>query len=149
MVERSSQSPTGNGALGAGSDDGLNGFLRHADEVEGYVAVVRTRVTALQNGAAHREEADGAGPARRLPIGLADLNSASFEQLREVGLSTTQAARLIARRDRLGGFGSVAELEEIPGLPAATRQALADRVRALRGTSHALPPLPPPGGARS
>jgi DNA uptake protein ComE-like DNA-binding protein len=41
----------------------------------------------------------------------------SFEELREQNLSVTQATRLLAHRERLGRFGSVEELEEIPGFP--------------------------------
>jgi DNA uptake protein ComE-like DNA-binding protein len=57
-----------------------------------------------------------------------DLNSATFEQLRDLGLSVTQSARLIAYRDVRGGFESVDELDEIPGLPKETRQALSDQL---------------------
>jgi DNA uptake protein ComE-like DNA-binding protein len=57
------------------------------------------------------------------------LNDASFEQLRELGLSVTQTARVIAYRDTRGGFDSLDELDEIPGLPKETRVALASRLR--------------------
>jgi DNA uptake protein ComE-like DNA-binding protein len=48
----------------------------------------------------------------RVPL---DLNTATFEQLREVGLSLTQTARLIAYREARDGFESVEELAEVPG----------------------------------
>jgi DNA uptake protein ComE-like DNA-binding protein len=51
--------------------------------------------------------------------GIAKLNEASFEQLRTLGLSGTQAARLLAAREARSGFGSVEELEDIPGFPPA------------------------------
>ena len=57
-----------------------------------------------------------------------DLNSATFEQLRDHGLSVTQSARLIAYRDVRGGFESTDELDEIPGLPKSTREALSDQL---------------------
>jgi hypothetical protein len=129
---------------GAGTT--LRDFLRHADEVDGYVAVVRARVTAIAGPGGDTSE-NGGTTGTALPIGVVDLNEATFEQLRAVGLSTTQAARLIARRDRLGAFGSIRDLEEVPGLPEEILEALASRVRALRGTSHALPALPPVAGA--
>lgn len=53
-----------------------------------------------------------------------DVNDVSFEQLRELGLSVTQSARLIAYRETRGGFDSLDELDEIPGLPKETRSAL-------------------------
>jgi DNA uptake protein ComE-like DNA-binding protein len=47
------------------------------------------------------------------------LNSASFEQLRELGMSVTQARRVITYRDDRDGFDSVDGLDEIPGFPRA------------------------------
>ena len=49
--------------------------------------------------------------------GTIDLNSVSFEQLRAENLSVTQATRLLAHRERLGRFGSVDDLDEVPGFP--------------------------------
>jgi competence protein ComEA len=46
-----------------------------------------------------------------------NLNTITFEQLREGGLTVTQATRLLAHRERLGRFGSVDELDEVPGFP--------------------------------
>jgi competence protein ComEA len=55
-----------------------------------------------------------------------DVNEVTFEQLREVGLSITQSARVIAYRDTRGGFDSLDELDEIPGLPKESRETLKD-----------------------
>jgi DNA uptake protein ComE-like DNA-binding protein len=49
--------------------------------------------------------------------GTIDLNSVSFEQLRAENLSVTQATRLLAHRERLGRFGSIDDLDEVPGFP--------------------------------
>jgi competence protein ComEA len=49
--------------------------------------------------------------------GAVSLNTASFEQLRNAGLSVTQTGRVLAHRERAGGFTSVDELDEIPGFP--------------------------------
>jgi DNA uptake protein ComE-like DNA-binding protein len=46
-----------------------------------------------------------------------NLNTVSFEELREQNLSVTQATRLLAHRERLGRFGSVDDLDQIPGFP--------------------------------
>jgi DNA uptake protein ComE-like DNA-binding protein len=51
--------------------------------------------------------------------GLAKLNEASFEQLRALGLSGTQAARLLAAREARSGFDTVDELAGVPGFPPA------------------------------
>lgn len=54
-----------------------------------------------------------------------DLNRATFEDLRGIGLSSTQAARVISHRDANGGFDSTERLREVPGLP----DKLVDQVR--------------------
>jgi hypothetical protein len=57
------------------------------------------------------------------------INDATFEQLRSLGLSVTQSARLIAYRESRGGYDSVDELAEIPGLSRETVVALRESVR--------------------
>lgn len=49
--------------------------------------------------------------------GSLDLNTVTFEQLRERNLSVTQATRLLAHRERMGGFGSVDDLDQVAGFP--------------------------------
>ncbi|MBS1864155.1 MAG: helix-hairpin-helix domain-containing protein, partial [Actinobacteria bacterium] len=46
-----------------------------------------------------------------------NLNSVTFEQLRAQNLSVTQATRLLAHRERLGGFASVDDLDQVAGFP--------------------------------
>ena len=53
-------------------------------------------------------------PASGEPL---DLNSASYEDLRELGLSVTQTGRVLAYRERVGGFNSLDDLDAIPGFP--------------------------------
>ena len=48
---------------------------------------------------------------------MLSLSTASFEELRDMGLSVTQAKRIIKRRDEHGGFRTIDELDEIPGFP--------------------------------
>ena len=66
--------------------------------------------------------------ARKEKNGKLDLNAATFEELRGLGLSVTQSARLIAYRDVRGGYESLDELDDIPGLPRETRAELRDRM---------------------
>ena len=61
--------------------------------------------------------------------GRLELNSATVEGLRGLGLSITQAARLVTRRDAVGGFGSAEDLEAVPGSAAATSRDVARRRR--------------------
>ena len=51
----------------------------------------------------------GSGPVR--------INDASYEQLRQLGLSVTQTGRVLAYRERVGGFSSLDDLDQIPGFP--------------------------------
>jgi DNA uptake protein ComE-like DNA-binding protein len=57
------------------------------------------------------------GPGDGDGAGTIDLNSVTFEQLRGQNLSVTQATRLLAHRERLGGFQSVDDLDQVAGFP--------------------------------
>ena len=46
-----------------------------------------------------------------------NLNDATFEDLRELGFSVTQATRVITYREREKGFHSVEDLADVPGMP--------------------------------
>ena len=48
--------------------------------------------------------------------GGVDLNSATFEDLREIGLSVTQATRILNHRDREGRFETLEQLGQVPGM---------------------------------
>ncbi len=48
-----------------------------------------------------------------------DANKATFEQLRGLGMSVTQATRVIAYRERAEGFESIDDLDTVPGFPKA------------------------------
>jgi DNA uptake protein ComE-like DNA-binding protein len=67
-------------------------------------------------------------PAAPTKSELLNLNDASFEELRKLGLSVTQSARLIAYRDVRGGYESLDELDEVPGLPKDVRRGLKARL---------------------
>jgi DNA uptake protein ComE-like DNA-binding protein len=47
-----------------------------------------------------------------------NLNQATFEQLRDVGFSVTQATRVITYRERQNGFESLDDLANVPGMPS-------------------------------
>jgi DNA uptake protein ComE-like DNA-binding protein len=86
-------------------------------DTEEQEAVEGTR-GGLLRGRLHRAQAKRrkatAKPRRRGdPV---DINKATFEQLREVGMSVTQATRVIAYRERGDGFESVDDLETVPGV---------------------------------
>jgi DNA uptake protein ComE-like DNA-binding protein len=56
-----------------------------------------------------------------------DLNSVTFEQLREQNLSVTQATRLLAHRERLGRFQTVDDLDQVAGFPSDLLSDLKNR----------------------
>jgi len=60
--------------------------------------------------------------------GTLNLNSATFEELRDADLSVTQATRILAYRERFGGYRSVEDLEKVPGFPAELIASLRGRI---------------------
>jgi DNA uptake protein ComE-like DNA-binding protein len=60
--------------------------------------------------------------------GKPSLNAVSFDELRDLGMSVTQARRVIAYRDRGGGFKSLDELDSVPGFPKDFLAALKKRL---------------------
>jgi DNA uptake protein ComE-like DNA-binding protein len=85
-----------------------------------YAEALRERSEALRE-----QTLDAQGVQER---GKLDVNDATFEQFRDLGLSVTQSARLIAHRDARGGFDSLDELDEVPGIPAALKRTLRDQL---------------------
>jgi Helix-hairpin-helix motif len=67
-------------------------------------------------------------PAVQLPDGPVDLNAVTYDELRALDLSTTQAKRLLAYRERAGGFSSIDDIDEVPGFPDAVREGLKQRL---------------------
>lgn len=61
--------------------------------------------------------------------GWINLNEVTYEELRSLGLSVTQAGRVLAHRERSGGFASTDELDRIPGFSAALLAELKRLVR--------------------
>lgn len=74
--------------------------------------------------------ADDAGAEKAGKTGEIDVNEATFEQLRDLGMSVTQATRVIAYREREAGFDSVDDLDSVPGIPKPFVSELKDRLTA-------------------
>jgi DNA uptake protein ComE-like DNA-binding protein len=51
----------------------------------------------------------------KLPASPYNLSTVEFGQLRGLGLSATQAKRVLRYRDERGGFRSLDELDQVPG----------------------------------
>jgi DNA uptake protein ComE-like DNA-binding protein len=106
-------------------------------ETKRQLADANKRSPTKSTGGPERKSAAPAKSARRprrksaakLKEEKVDLNTATFEDLRGLGLAITQSARLIAYRDVRGGFESLSELEEISGLSKRTLAELRGRLR--------------------
>ena len=73
-----------------------------------------------------RSKAKAKKPAGR----TLDANKATFEQLRGLGMTVTQATRLIAYRERAEGFKSVDDFDTIPGFPKPLLEELKKKLTA-------------------
>jgi DNA uptake protein ComE-like DNA-binding protein len=73
-----------------------------------------------------------ASPAAPASVGdgRVSLNSGSFDEFRALGMSVTQAKRLIAYREQLGGYSTVDDLDQVPGFSRDFRVDLQQRLRA-------------------
>ncbi|MCB0827229.1 MAG: helix-hairpin-helix domain-containing protein [Solirubrobacterales bacterium] len=80
-----------------------------------------------RTGAADRTEGPPLAASSADPDAI-DLNSATFEDLRDADLSVTQATRILAYRERFGGYRSVDDLEKVPGFPEDLIESLRGRI---------------------
>jgi DNA uptake protein ComE-like DNA-binding protein len=87
------------------------------DEAERAAARAAAEAADYESRIAELEMAGETDGAKRDAPGRLELNTASVESLRDLGLSITQAARLVSRREAVGGFGSVDDLQSVPGIP--------------------------------
>jgi competence protein ComEA len=79
----------------------------------------------LKGGGAAVAAAGGVPPG--VPL---DLNTATVEQLDELdGIGPATAQQIVAYREAHGGFGSVEELDQVPGIGETRLAALRDKVR--------------------
>ena len=69
-----------------------------------------------------------AAPPSSAAIGAVNINTASFEELRGAEFSVTQATRVLAYRERFGGYSSVDDLARVPGFSPETIAAIRDRI---------------------
>jgi competence protein ComEA len=71
----------------------------------------------------------GAGGARGVDGGPISISSASAEELQQLdGIGPTLAGRIVEERQARGGFASIDDLDEVPGIGPARLEALRDKV---------------------
>ena len=119
------------GASGAGDLQAINLAAKIAD---GQQVVVPRRATAMGGSAtgdgAPAVAADAAGTtAGTAPSGPVNLNSATAEQLDTLdGVGPATAAKILEYRTQHGGFSSVEDLAQIPGIGPKKLEALKAQV---------------------
>lgn len=102
--------------------EGLGSIRAELDELRGSHQADRELIAVLGERFRRPAPAESNGD-------LLDLNHASFEDVRALGVSTTQATRVISARDAVGAFASLDELDRLPGFSAEQLDALKRSVR--------------------
>jgi competence protein ComEA len=111
-------------AGGARSRADLSALNLAAKLEDGRQVVVPLRASA---GAVTPAGAAGAATAAEVPV---DLNTATPEQLDELdGIGPGMAGAILEYREEHGGFGSVEELGQVPGIGEKRLAALREKVR--------------------
>ena len=109
--------------------------LNLAAELEdGRQVLVPLRASAASAGAATAGTTTAGtttgGVAAGTPAVPLNLNTATVEQLDELdGIGPATAQQIVAYREAHGGFGSVEELDQVPGIGETRLAALRDKVR--------------------
>jgi DNA uptake protein ComE-like DNA-binding protein len=102
----------------------LEADLRHRDEEE--EATKREHTSRAEANLAAAQVAMEVPPEPPAEGERLDLNAITFEALRALGLTVSQAARFIAQRDERGGFDSIADIDELYGFSLEVRALLAE-----------------------
>jgi DNA uptake protein ComE-like DNA-binding protein len=116
---------------------------RRAEEAVNLIEKRETRTATAPTRSAGRrnpppKEISSPSPVSREPAtgkkqtvnGPTSINSADWDQLRELGLSVTDSARLLANREVRGGFSSLEELDELEEFPSEIVDLLKAHFRA-------------------
>jgi competence protein ComEA len=116
-------------AGGATTRADLAGINLAAKVNDGQQVVVPVR-GAVPAVAAAGAGAAGGGAAAGAPGQPLNLNAASAEQLDQLdGVGPATAQKIVAYRQQHGGFRSVSELDQVPGIGEKKLAALRDKVR--------------------
>jgi competence protein ComEA len=114
-------------AGGAQPQADLAGVNLAAKVSDGQQVIVPVAGAAGAAGTGPAGSAGGAGAASGQPL---NLNTATPEQLDQLdGLGPATAQKIVAYRQAHGGFRSVSELDQVPGIGEKKLAALKDRVR--------------------
>ena len=78
-----------------------------------------------RGGAQDEPAPDDEFPAQEGPVSLSE---ADFDELRGLGMSITQAKRVIRYREERGGFQTLDELDRVPGFPRNFLDSVKERL---------------------
>jgi DNA uptake protein ComE-like DNA-binding protein len=108
--------------------DGSDAVFR--EQAKDRERTLNKRIEELESVLAEAQQRAIGKPTRRgsRRKGKLDLNEVTFEQLRDMGLSVTLSARVMAYRDTRGAFQSLDELNEIPGLSVELKRVLSEKL---------------------
>ena len=98
--------------VGAGREEGDEEETEEGNEDE-----EATEEPEAEEEPEEQEEEEEAAEPEADSSDRTNLNRATFEQLRDVGFSVTQATRVITYRERQDGFSSLDDLANVPGMP--------------------------------
>jgi competence protein ComEA len=122
-------------AAGARVEDALKragGATPHADlsQINRAAKLEDGRQILVPRRASQAAPASASAPAAATPAQPVNLNTATLEQLDTLdGVGPTTAQKIIDFRTAHGGFGSVDELDQIPGIGEKKLAALREHVR--------------------
>jgi competence protein ComEA len=120
-------------AGGAGPDAELSAVNLAAKVADGVQIVVPHRSQAVAGGGGTAPAPTAGGGAATgvagTPAGPVNLNTATAEQLDALdGVGPSTAKKIVEYRQQHGGFGSVSDLDRIPGIGPKKVAALRDKV---------------------
>jgi competence ComEA-like helix-hairpin-helix protein len=110
-------------------DEEEDGSGTRSDAVE--AEETETGEPAVENGSESVADEPADQPETVSPTDAGDridLNSATFEDLRDVGFSVTQATRVITYRERQSGFSSLDDLADVQGMPRTFLSEIKDKL---------------------
>jgi len=107
------------------STSAMSGEAPVADSGSAERAAQKALSMAAKRGSTPATPGSRIAPTQEGPVSLA---SATFDDLRALGLSVTQAKRVLNFRERLDGFDSVDDLNHVPGFPKSILSELKSQV---------------------